>query len=598
MSRPWETLNPGLEAPHALREYALLADGERGILVGPRGDFAWMCFPRWDGDAVFSSLIGGRGAYAVTPAERSVWGGYYDEGTLIWNGRWVTESAIVESREALALPAEPDRAVILRRIAVLQGEVQVRVVLNLRAGFGSEPVSDLARGDTGAWTGRVGDRCWCWTGGGEAEVERDDDGGGALALTLTMMRGARHDLALVVDATGAPEPPNVERAWKATEVAWSEIVPPLEDTVGTRDARHAYAVLSGLTSQTGGMVAAATTSLPERAGKGGSYDYRYAWIRDQCYAGQAVAQAGPHPLLDGAVRFVADRLLSDGERLKPAYTTRGDDVPEERELDLPGYPGGTDVVGNRVAEQFQLDAFGEALLLLAAAARQDRLEPGGWRAVEIAADAIASRWMDPDAGVWELEPATWTHSRLTCAAGLWAVAECRPAGGRAAEWVALAERLTAHAWARCAHPSGRWQRTPDDQRLDASLLLPSLRGAIPASDPRTIATLHAVDRELTRDGYAYRFRPDDRPLGTAEGAFLLCGFLLSLAWWQQGEAVRAARWFERTRAASGPPGLLSEEFDVDQRQLRGNLPQGFVHALLLECAVAQAGEPAGRGSSN
>ena len=95
-------------------------------------------------------------------------------------------------------------------------------------------------------------------------------------------------------------------------------------------------------------------------------------------------------------------------------------------------------------------------------------------------------------------------------------------------------------------------------------------------------------RELTDDGYAYRFRPDERPLGEAEGAFLLCGFVLSLALAQQGDAVAAARWFERNRSASGPPALLSEEFDVTQRQLRGNLPQAFVHALLLECVLAGA----------
>jgi GH15 family glucan-1,4-alpha-glucosidase len=102
--------------------------------------------------------------------------------------------------------------------------------------------------------------------------------------------------------------------------------------------------------------------------------------------------------------------------------------------------------------------------------------------------------------------------------------------------------------------------------------------------------LRAVERELTEDGYCYRYRPDERPLGQAEGAFLLCGFILSLAYEQQGEAIAAARWFERNRAACGPPGLLSEEFDVTQRQLRGNLPQAFVHAMVLECAAAQHGD--------
>jgi GH15 family glucan-1,4-alpha-glucosidase len=102
-----------------------------------------------------------------------------------------------------------------------------------------------------------------------------------------------------------------------------------------------------------------------------------------------------------------------------------------------------------------------------------------------------------------------------------------------------------------------------------------------------VATLRAVQEDLCEDGYAYRFRADPRPLGEAEGAFLLCGFLMALALGQRGDEVGAARWFERNRAACGPPGLLSEEYDVRQRQLRGNLPQAFVHALLLECAAAQ-----------
>ena len=159
---------------------------------------------------------------------------------------------------------------------------------------------------------------------------------------------------------------------------------------------------------------------------------------------------------------------------------------------------------------------------------------------------------------------------------------CR--GESAARWLQLADRLVAET-ATSLHPSGRWQRASDDTRLDASLLLAPIRGAIPPDDPRSIATLTAYLAELTEDGYAYRYRADDAPLGQAEGAFLLCGFIVALAQNEQGDVVAATRWFERNRAASGPPGLLSEEFDVQERQLRGNLPQAFVHALLLETAV-------------
>jgi GH15 family glucan-1,4-alpha-glucosidase len=328
--------------------------------------------------------------------------------------------------------------------------------------------------------------------------------------------------------------------------------------------------------------------LPERAREGRNYDYRYAWIRDQSYVGEAVSKAGPYRLMDDAVRFVCERLHADGPRLKPAYTTTGENVPGEDALGLPGYPGGSDIVGNHVREQFQLDAFGEALLLFATAATHDHLDADGWRAAEVAARAIEQRWREPDtdAGIWELEAAAWTHSRLICAAGLRAIAGRSPSAEQAGRWVSLADGIVSDTAAHAVHRSGRWQRTPTDPRPDAALLLAAVRGAIPAADPRTLATLAAVRDELTDDGYCYRYRHGERPLGEAEGAFVLCGFFLSLAELQQGERVSASRWFERNRAACGPPGLFSEEFDVGQRQLRGNLPQAFVHALLLECAAS------------
>jgi GH15 family glucan-1,4-alpha-glucosidase len=123
-----------------------------------------------------------------------------------------------------------------------------------------------------------------------------------------------------IDPDTAKQLPDPETAWSATEAQWRQRVPKLGEAVAQRDARHAHAVLTGLTSGGGGMVAATTMSLPERAPEGRNYDYRYVWIRDQCYDGSAVAKAGCHPLLDDAVRFVRERLLDDGPQLKPAYT--------------------------------------------------------------------------------------------------------------------------------------------------------------------------------------------------------------------------------------------------------------------------------------
>ena len=362
---------PPAEFPlHVLREYSLLADGERGVLVGPRGDFTWMCAPRWDDDAVFSTLLDGVGMYSLTPFERPfVWGGFYEPGSLIWHSRWVTGSQYLESREALAFPGDPHSAVVLRRVLAVDGCTRVRVVLDPRAGFGDHRMTELTCRD-GVWAARCGPLFLRWSGAPEAHVRSD----GALEVTLSVEAGDVHDLVLELsDRPLADEPVNARRAWSGTAEAWRRAVPPISGTVADRDARQAYAVLRGLTSSEGGMVAAATMRLPERAEQGRNYDYRYAWIRDQCYAGQAVAACGEHRLLDDAVRFVADRLLDDGPELKPAYTVAGGAVPDERELGIEGYPGGAAKVGNWVNKQFQLDAFGEALLLFAAAAGHDRL---------------------------------------------------------------------------------------------------------------------------------------------------------------------------------------------------------------------------------
>src|SRR5207248_5151573 len=265
---------------------------------------------------------------------------------------------------------------------------------------------------------------------------------------------------------------------------WREAMPRLGPMAARRDAGHAYAVMRGMSTSSGGMIAAATTSLPEAVKDDTSYDYRYVWIRDLCFAGQAVAADGPHPLLDGAVDFVAARLLDDGPRVRPAYTPTGGAVPPQTQLDLPGYPGGNDIVGNRVRDQFQLDVFGEALMLFAAAARYERLSREHQRAVDVAVAAIEQNLRRPDSGIWELTEKSWTHSRLICAAGLRAAAACGPAGGDVSRMSALADEIVADVSATSLHPSGRWQRAPDDPRVDAALLLPALRGALPPDDPR------------------------------------------------------------------------------------------------------------------
>lgn len=574
--------------PRVLREYALIADGERGALIGPQGEVTWMCAPRWDSDAVFSGLVGGGGVYAITPSDvRHVWGGYYEPGTLIWHSRWITNGGTVECREALAFPGDPDRVVLLRRILGCRGKGQVRVLLQPSAGFGRHGAGRLTF-DDGVWSGRSGPLHWRWSGAFDARAARAADGKRELlTCEISIDEGRHHDLVLELSERALPdEPPDPDIAWDATLASWQRSIPELNSTVAPRDGRHAYAVLRGLTSAAGGMVAAATMSLPERAHTNRNYDYRYAWIRDQAYAGMGAAAAGATELLDRAVEFVGARLLEHGPNLKPAYTVSGGYVPTEKTLELPGYPGGADKLGNWVNQQFQLDAFGEALQLLATAGRADRLDAEGWRAVQTAISAIEKRWQEPEAGMWEIDNQHWTHSRLACVAGLRRIAELAGSSPSLVACSSLADTILADTAANSLHPeAGYWQRSPKLADVDAALMLPPVRGALPADDPRTRATLDAVRQQLTDDGFVYRFRHDERDLADAEGAFVLCGFMMALAEHQQGHAHCAMRWFERNRAACGPPGLFCEEYDVTQRQLRGNMPQAFAHALLLECTA-------------
>lgn len=590
-----EPLTREVDAPHTLRDYVFLADGWRGAMLNPDGEITWLCFPRWSGPALMAGLLGARGRYLLAPPARHVRGGYYEDGSLIWRQRWITHDRVIEVREAMAYPATPGRAVVLRRISAVEMDASMYVELVLGSDYGRKPSKRWRReGDT--WTTESGQVHARWSG---APGARSIEAGAGLACELAVEGGHHLDLVLELDTSSLAgrAPPDPADLWQRTESAWAEAVPACADLPARRDVRRAFAVLRGLTNGDRATVAAATTALPERAEAGRNYDYRYAWVRDICYIGRAGSTVeGAGHVLDDAVHFVTERLLADGPRMKPAYRDDGGRIPTPEHLGVPGYPGGSDQVGNRAVSQFQLDAFGEALLLLAAAARGGTLETDGWRAAELAVSAIAERWKEKDSGIWEVGPDHWTHSRLICAAGLRAMAG---SDGRL-RWrndaIGLADQLLAEADRTSLHPSGRWQRSPTDTRVDASLLLAEIRGALADDDPRSVSTRQAILAELCQDDYLYRFADPGKPLGEQEGAFLVCNFWMALAKLRSGDHQGGSQWFERTRSSCGGSGLFSEEFDVAQRQLRGNLPQAFVHALLIEVAaeMSSLGRPGPR----
>src|SRR5699024_1039454 len=489
----------------------------------------------------------------------------------------------VECEDSLSYPGDRDAAVILRRIRAVSGPARVTVSCQPSSGFDSHLLSEAQKAD-GVWTGQVGDVRMRWQGAADAQLEMD----GCLRFELELEQGEEHTLALELSRGPLPETPvDAAALLESTYRSWGRTVAEVDRPGTNADILQSYAVLAGLTSQDNGMVAAATMSLPERPKAHRDYDYRYVWIRDQCYAGQAVAQLGPNPLLEAALTFVSDRINEHGTDLKPAYRVDGGDLPDEHRVGLLGYPGGTNIAGNWVNDQFQLDTPGEALNLFAKAAELDRMNGRRWQAVNTCVRIIEERWQHPDAGVWELEDGHWTHSRLACVSGLRSIAR-HTTGGEAARWEALAEEILADTsaggtdaegvWqqlpdragtdaaillplvrgalpgddprtgaplragqrdlnragpslrfgARGSDAEGVWQQLPDRAGTDAAILLPLVRGALPVDDPRTVATLRAVQRDLNRDGHIFRFRHGGRRLGDAEGSFTVCGFITAL----------------------------------------------------------------------
>ena len=213
-----------------LRDYSFLADGYRGVLVGPRGDCSWMCFPGWSDPAVFASLIGSGGSYVVQPSGRWVWGGYYEDGTLIWTSRWVTEEGIFESREALAYPGSPDRALLLRRLYAVDADGELDVALDPRADYGRRSIGAWHRRN-GCWEVRGSGMAVRWWGGQQAEA-RPVDRHHRLEMRLGLEEGSHFDLVLELisretgeDAADVYEPPDPDALWRSTEEAWRREVP-------------------------------------------------------------------------------------------------------------------------------------------------------------------------------------------------------------------------------------------------------------------------------------------------------------------------------------------------------------------------------------
>ena len=592
-----------------IADHALLSDCHSAALVTRAGSIDWLCFPRFDSPAVFARLLDEHaGHWLVTPDDVQDVTRSYLGSSLVLRTVFTTAHGRVQLTDGLVVGdgerhhdlgiASPH--LLVRHVACLEGTATVRVQYRPRPEYGL--VAPLLRTDgVGVIVSHGGpDRLTLWSSQ-QLDIRESE-----AVAAVSLKAGETLDFAL-----------GWSRAWEASPEHDSGFAPAvrLEDTVAAWDSwaqehqrydgpwakevRFAGVVLQGLTFKpSAAIVAAATTSLPEARGGERNWDYRYTWVRDASMTLDALWVAA---CPDEAYEFLAWLVgaasggLLDGGPLQIMYGVGGEHDLTERELaHLDGWSGASPVrVGNGAWNQTQLDVYGE---LLAAVHRlRDQLgeldAPTRRFLIEVA-DTAATRWTEPDHGIWEMrgEPQHFLYSALMCWVALdraVQLAETLDAADRVTSWTATRDEIAEAICARGYNENlGAFTQTLDGEGLDASALMIPIVGLLPGTDPRVISTVEVLARELCDDhGLLSRYRDDDGLAGT-EGAFVFCTFWLAHAQALAGDLDRARETFQRALNCGNDLGLLSEEFDSEAGEQLGNVPQAFSHIGLVNAAWA------------
>jgi GH15 family glucan-1,4-alpha-glucosidase len=588
--------------PLRIEDYAVVGDTQTAALVGTDGSIDWLCFPRFDSDASFAALLGGpeHGRWVLAPRGPSRVTRRYRGETLVLETDFRTAGGLLRVTDFMPpRGAEPD---LVRVAECLEGRVDVEMELAPRFGYGAH-APWIRRVPEGA-SMVAGPDALRLTTGAPLDVARH-----RLTARFALDRGRRETFLLAWHPSHEPPPPPLEpmEALEETAGFWSEWSAHCAFRGPWRDAVvRSLVTLKALTySPTGGIVAAATTSLPEQLGGVRNWDYRYCWVRDATFTLYALLAAG----YVAEARAWRDWLLraaaGDPAQLQIMYGVAGERRLTELELSwLPGYEGARPVrLGNAASDQIQLDVIGELMDCLHQA-RRAGLAPDAeaWDLQRALVEHLESTWEQPDEGIWEVRSGRrqFTHSKVMAWVAVdRAVSAAERCGLDAPleRWRALGARIHADVCARGWDARrNAFVQAYGSPELDAALLMIPLVGFLPPTDPRVRATVDAVARELCEDGLVLRYRTDRAQDGLppGEGVFLPCSFWLVDCLSLLGREAEARALFERLLSLRNDVGLLSEEYDPAARRLVGNFPQAFTHVALVNAArnLSRPGGPA------
>ena len=579
--------------PTPIEDYALLADTETAALVGRDGSIDWLALPRFDSGAVFAKLLGTaeHGHWTLAPAgevrhvERR-----YRPGTLILETTFTTDDGQVTVVDAM-IPRDR-RPNLVRVVQGGRGRIPLRMVLRFRFDYGS--IVPWVRRVDGALEAVAGpDRLTLWT-----PVPTEGRG----HVTVAEFAVAEDDevpfeLAWSPSHLPRDEPPDPLRALLDAEAWWQAWSGRTTYTGAYRDeVRDSLVVLKGLThAPTGGLVAAATTSLPEEIGGVRNWDYRFCWLRDATFSLIALLGAGHTEEARAWRDWLLRAVAGDPASLQIMYGIGGERRLPETVLDwLPGYDGSGPVrIGNAAVEQFQLDVYGEVLDAL----HQGRMagmetDDDAWALQSALLEFLEGNWQEPDEGIWEIRGPRrhFTHSRLMAWVaidrGIQAV-ERFGVDGPVDRWRRVREEIRADILEHGVDERGVFVQRYDSSALDASLLMVPLVGFLPPTDPRVANTVAAIQSELTHDGFVHRYLPDVDVEGLpgGEGAFLLCTFWMVDNLHLLGRTDEATALYEKLLGLRNDVGLLAEQVDPVSGRHLGNFPQAFSHIALVDSAM-------------